>query len=141
LKTLTITRFCYADDGTFGTMNVAGYKLYTVEQPWNDNRQGVSCIPEGEYVCKPDYYHRGGYPAIEITDVPGGRSRILMHKANWPHQLRGCIAPVWDWGCVNDIVGGPNSGKAFDLLMEHYGQDAFYLSITHKEIQFAPFWQ
>jgi hypothetical protein len=131
---LTITRFCYADTGTFGMMTVSGYHLYTVEQPWNGNKQGASCIPEGDYTCKPAYYHRGGYKAIEIFGnnpewIKDGRSKILIHKANWPHQLRGCIAPVSDWGCVSDMVGGPDSGNAFKIVMDAFGSNDFLLRI------------
>lgn len=137
---LTIERFCYAFDGTFGTVEIGGYELYTVEQPWNDNKRGASCIPEGSYTCVPSFYHRGNYKAIEIMGVPGGRTRILFHKANWPHQLRGCIAPVSDWGCVSDMIGGPNSGNAFAILMEHFGDHEFQLEVTSKIIDFTEFW-
>lgn len=128
-RRLVITRFCYASDGTYGTMTVGGYQLFTVEQAWNNNRVGASCIPEGTYRCAPSYYHRGGYPAIEVFGVPGGRTRILFHKANWPHQLRGCIAPVSDWGCVSDMVGGADSARAFQILMDNYGDREFDLEI------------
>lgn len=137
---LTITRFCYAPDGTFGSMTIDGYDLYTIEQPWNNNKKGASCIPEGLYTCVPSFYHRGGYKAVEITGVPGGRTRILFHKANWPHQLRGCIAPVSDWGCVNDMIGGPDSGNAFTIFMDHYGDHSFVLLVTHTTIDFEDHW-
>lgn len=129
MKTLAIERFAYTPEGTFGRMTINGYTLYTVEQPWNGNLVGASCIPQGVYECVPSYYHRGGYKAVEVTGV-AGRSQIKIHKANWPHQLRGCIAPVSDFGCVSDMVGGSNSSRAFKMFMEEYGSERFTLRIT-----------
>ncbi len=131
---LVIERFCYAEDGTFGRYSLGGYHWFTIEQPWNNNMAGASCIPEGSYICKPDFFHRGNYKSVEITDVPGGRSRILFHKANWPHQLRGCIAPVSEWGCVGDMVGGPNSKRAFDFFMAELGSKVFKLKVTRTDL-------
>lgn len=126
---VTLERFAYAPSGTFGMMSLpSGMTLFTAEQPWNDNRPRRSCIPEGEYWCKPRRYNRGDYDAIEILDVEG-RKHILFHKANWPHQLMGCIAPGVSFGCVSGMVGVPSSGTAFDALMKELGTKKWRLNI------------
>lgn len=121
----------YTDLGTWGRMTVADVTLYTVERPWLNNQPNVSCIPQGVYTCRPRRYYKGRYPAIEITGVPH-RSHILFHKANWPHQVKGCIAPVSDLGVIKGklLWAGLASKPAFDLLMEHYGTRQFTLRIA-----------
>ncbi len=125
---LTLTRFCHADFGTFGEMVVAGKRLYTVERPWLDNRPMVSCIPPGRYQCRPRRFFRGGYDAIEVCEVPD-RTHILFHRANRPHELAGCIAPTSTLGCLGGEWAGLNSGAAFDVLMQECGEREFELVI------------
>ena len=63
---------------------------YALERLWDDNKRRVSCIPSGTYKTKP--YSSKKYPNVcEITDVEG-RDKILIHSANYPWQLQGCIA-------------------------------------------------
>lgn len=62
---------------------------YTVERPWLDNKPFVSCIPEGEYICK--RYSSTKYPnTFQVTGVHG-RTKILFHVANWAKDVQGCI--------------------------------------------------
>lgn len=66
---------------------------YTIELPWRDNEQSVSCIPEGRYRLAKRYSKRYGRHLL-VQEVPG-RSLILLHPANDAlEELRGCIAPV-----------------------------------------------
>lgn len=93
--------------GVFGRMLVDG-KLFarTCEQPWRDNQKGHSCIPEGDYELRPHNSAKHGLtvsfhnPALNVYAEPGdippdidGRSVCLIHAANWPSQLQGCVAP------------------------------------------------
>ena len=117
LEYLTIYRFCMAEFGTFGEYLLDGMRFYTVERPWLNNQTSVSCIPEGTYQCKHRLYHRGGYHAIEILNVPG-RTHILFHKANLPDELAGCIAPVSRLGIYKGKWAGLSSKNSFDYLMD-----------------------
>jgi len=130
MNRLTLVRWCLGDFGTFGWLEIAGRTVHTVERAWADNQPNVSCIPEGVYACVPGRYNRGGYDAIEVLDVPG-RSLIKFHKANWPSQLAGCIAPNVEVrpGTIACPMRGYNSAGAFRLLMEHYGHREFELEI------------
>jgi hypothetical protein len=130
MKELVLTGFAYSPHGAFGSMLVDGVMLYTVEDAWNDNKVGVSCIPEGVYTCRPRPFYRGGYDAIEITNVPG-RSHILFHIGNTSSDLRGCIAPGMGLGFLNGLWAVVSSRKAFSLLMEHFGGEEFKLVITN----------
>lgn len=105
--------------------------MYSIECPWLDNKVNLSSIPDGVYICKPDYYHGGDYPAVEITGVPG-RTRILFHMANWPYQLKGCIAlnariGPGNWACP---MRGFSSKPAFEHFMAHFGSEDFLLNLT-----------
>jgi len=92
--------------GTFGQLRIAGQRFcFTCEQPWNDNLQGRSCIPAGDYELLPYespehgstvVFHNpalGVYGWAELIP-PGetGRTVCEIHSANWPFQLKGCVA-------------------------------------------------
>jgi hypothetical protein len=133
MRDLDLTRFCYAPNATFGSMIVDGIRLFTIENPWLDNRRGVSCIPEGEYVCRPRHFHRGDYPAIEILDIPD-RSHILFHKANVADDVNGCIGVGVSLGCLSGKWAVRHSSQGFAVLMKAYGTQSFNLRILPWKI-------
>ncbi len=114
VRKATLTRYETGDEGTFGILTIGdpaapAFRCYTVELPWRENRNGVSCIPTGEYLFKwrtdsPKHgscYEEWDNPATpEAEDVPG-RSNVQIHAANlagdmekgFISQLLGCIAP------------------------------------------------
>jgi len=123
-------------NGTFGQMSIDGaHFCATCEQPWNDNIQGHSCIPVGDYQLLPYespahgptvVFHNpdlGIYGTPEMIP-PGqkGRSLCEIHNANWPFQLKGCVA-------VGEIVtiippngrGVTNSVATLHELMQRWG--------------------
>jgi hypothetical protein len=86
--------------------------LQTMECPWIPDaagacgRPGASCIQPGAYTLIPRATEaRGGHwilkgPPLGVycypQDIPAGcygRSLVLVHAANWAHELMGCIAP------------------------------------------------
>jgi hypothetical protein len=95
-----------SNTGTFGRLLVDdGLFCATCEQPWNDNMEGASCIPEGDYDLIPFESPAHGHtfvfhnPALNIYGTPAmmpagvhGRSLCEIHNANWPFQLKGCVA-------------------------------------------------
>ena len=110
---LTLTRWGSTPHGTFGAMDVDGLTLYTVERPWLDNRRNISCIPAGKYPLRSRKYYRGGYDAIEVTEVPG-RSLILFHRGNTMSNSQGCILPGMDLGYLNP--GGIHEGGLWAVM-------------------------
>jgi hypothetical protein len=98
-----------AVDGTPGRWinPVTGNWWDSIELEWLNNQEGLSCIPEGEYLVQmqPHPLHGSlgalvGMPGMcyEIMNVPG-RTAILVHIANWAGQensgektdLLGCV--------------------------------------------------
>jgi hypothetical protein len=84
----------YFDHGTNGMLMKDGVVLCrTIELPWKENEQGISCIPEGKYLIQKRYSEHLGWHLI-VKDVPH-RDLILIHPANDAlKELKGCIAPV-----------------------------------------------
>lgn len=77
-------------DGWFGKLFDGDRRLcFTVEKRWHNNQQQVSCIPEGTYRALKRVSAKYGHH-WHILDVDG-RDLILIHNANWAHQLLGCI--------------------------------------------------
>ena len=61
----------------------------TLEHPWKQNAPFISCIPTGEYICKP--YSSAKYPNTwQICDVKD-RDFVLIHWGNFLKDTQGCI--------------------------------------------------
>lgn len=99
-ETLTIVRFAAEPDQTLGAGVLLSkhldtlFQFKTVELPWKDNQRRISCIPAGTYTAIKHHSPKFG-PCLWLQDVPG-RSEILIHPANFWHDLLGCIAPGED---------------------------------------------
>lgn len=87
---LVLVRTESTADGVFGQLVVGHSQLCTMEDDWNNNLPGESCIPDGHYPLRRTMYYHGGYETFEICDVPG-RSRILIHRANTEEDVKGCV--------------------------------------------------
>ncbi len=102
---------------TLGTLTLPnGWECSTIERPYLNNQVNISSIPAGTYQVAP--FSGNKYKDVyQILDVPD-RTYILIHVANWSHQLHGCIAVGGKHGTLNnlDIVTG--SRAAFTELKE-----------------------
>jgi hypothetical protein len=103
----------YFPEGTQGTLEWNGTLVcYTIELPWLNNQQRVSCIPEGEYVLQKRFSPKFKWN-LHLRNVPG-RDLILIHPANDARtELLGCIAPV---SKHTGIGKGSLSRKALEKL-------------------------
>lgn len=118
--------------GTFGVLcDEFGNEICkTIERPWLDNQQRVSCIPDGEYDLIPHQSPRFGQCyAIDgeqhgVTIFgPSQRTHILIHVANRVDQLQGCIGVGMDFGVLKDKQGRNqwavlDSRTAFGVVMK-----------------------
>ncbi len=130
----------YHDDRTLGYMTLeSGARLATIERPWLNNQPMVSCIPEGVYkihLRESSVINRtthGKYlHGWEVTGVPN-RSFIMIHIANFPHELEGCIGVGLKHGMLDREMAVRQSGAAFDLLMhELAARPEWYLEIKKR---------
>lgn len=110
---ITLTRFLYAADATLGIMVRNDLVIAcTVERPWANNLNKVSCIPTGLYQCDSFISPHNGNVWL-LKDVPN-RAMIEIHSANFAYELEGCIA-VGD-GFFPDKRGVMNSRKKLNDL-------------------------
>jgi hypothetical protein len=134
---LQLLRTYHADgQGTNGELHHEGQKICsTIELPWRDNKNNISCIPEGSYLLLAREAHRR-ITHLVVFGVPG-RSFIFLHPAkNALTELRGCIAPVME-------ITGPGKGEqaeaALDKLMQLVSgplkrHEAVWLHISEQPI-------
>jgi len=121
MDTVVLTRYGSTPMGTFGQIVVNGFKTYTVERPWMDNKRCISCIPGNRtYQMSLGTYNRGGYPAWELLDVPD-RDYIKIHRANHSDQLKGCIALGLRLGYVEGRWAVTSSHSAYTGFMAAMG--------------------
>ena len=117
-----ILRRRYFEEGTFSTLHRQdGSKVCcVVERPDLNNVPSKSCVVEGTYDLLP---HRspkfGDCYALESKTLgvtrfeKSLRTHVLIHKANVPSDLQGCLAPGIDFGYVNyfPLDGSSSSNK------------------------------
>lgn len=92
MNTATLKRGKGDSKETLGTQilhrNGQSMTVSTVELPWLNNQQNVSCIPIGTYLCKWTPFHDTHH--YELQNVPG-RTGIFMHNGNYYSDSLGCI--------------------------------------------------
>lgn len=120
--------------------------LWTIERPWKGNERGESCIPEGRYrlewhsptgVTLPSGWE-GTWALVNedlgvshYPDPDSERDLILLHVANYPDDVEGCIG----WGLRHithdNRLMVTHSMAAVDHLLEriHHNQ------VTHIDIE------
>ena len=85
------------EQGTFGVIVAGDFECCSLELPWHDNRNCISCIPTGTYEAQFIVSSTYG-PCYWIRGVPG-RSEILIHTGNlagdesegWKSHSAGCV--------------------------------------------------
>jgi hypothetical protein len=88
---VTLVRNISDEAGTYGVITCpSGLSFVTLELVWNNNIPFASCIPTGIYKVKWTKHPIHGW-VFQIMDVPN-RSDCLIHSANIPIQLKGCVA-------------------------------------------------
>lgn len=113
-----LIRVEYAEDVTLGILKINGKLVcWVLEEPWRDNQQDVSCIPEGEYELEYEYSPSKGRALWTIVDVPG-RSYVRIHIGNTVDDTEGCPLTGTSPGRLNGKRAVLGSKKAFNKFME-----------------------
>lgn len=99
MRTITLKRLCFNDDGTYGVFIEDKIPFMNVlEESWRDNAKGISCIPEGTYTVK--RYSSPKHPdSWQVMNVPT-RDYILIHTGNTEADIEGCLLLGMEWGTV-----------------------------------------
>jgi len=110
----------------------------TLEEEERGNKPRVSCIPADLYVCKRQWFNKGGYETFEITNVPG-RSDILFHAGNTEEASLGCVLVGKSVGFleINDEDSGLPTRKLaiLDSKKAHKEFMAFFDGVTEWELE------
>ncbi|PKH06403.1 DUF5675 family protein [Moritella sp. Urea-trap-13] len=129
----------YFEQGTYSTLHREdGSKVCCfVERPMLNNKASESCIVEGTYNAMPHQSPKFGAcyaleaPALGVTrNGPSLRTHILIHKANSPQDLLGCLAPGVAFGFVHNEWAVLNSTAAFNALIAEFAGEIISLSIS-----------
>lgn len=76
-------------DCTLGRLQVGGFRCFTLELPWDNNKRGVSCIPAGDYPVS--HYLSPKHGRVLLLHGVPGRTYIEIHSGNYTRQIEGCI--------------------------------------------------
>lgn len=85
---ITLNTWCM-DDCTLGRLSFGNFHCFTLELPWKNNENNISCVPAGIY-----RYHRYLSPSkgkvLLLEDVPD-RTYVEIHAGNFTRDILGCI--------------------------------------------------
>ncbi|WP_188746610.1 DUF5675 family protein [Parapedobacter defluvii] len=106
---------------TMGYLIANGEVLcYTLELPWKDNLNNVSCIPPGTYSGILRYDKADGW-RIQLENVPN-RTGVQIHMGNYTREIKGCVLVGTGANVGNCSV--QNSALAYSRLKKaFYGTD------------------
>lgn len=82
IEATLIQRISTNDEGTLGKLTLLGKSFFTLELPWLNNANSISCIPEGIYTVKWTKSPRLKKFTYEILGVPN-RAGIRIHGGNF----------------------------------------------------------
>ena len=130
LPTVRIIRVEEKNDGAFGALTICDHAFcVTLELPDKLNKQNISNIPQGQYVCKKVISPKFG-ETFQVMNVVN-RSMILLHKGNILRDIRGCIILAQHFGKLGKNRAVLNSGTTFREFMRIMKDvDEFNLTIV-----------
>lgn len=128
MTTLTIQRTYYPSYTRGDVLTETGEILIkTQELPNLGNKNDISCIPEGKYICKRFRHPVKGwiYKVLNVVN----RSYIYFHSGNFTSEILGCIETGDSYGMIGGKPAILNSKAALQKLLNYAG-DEFTLIIT-----------
>lgn len=101
----------------------------TLEPPWRDNEENVSCIPVGKYVCIRVHSPKFG-ETFEVQDVGNGRTLVRFHWGAISKDTEGCVVLGLSFAMWPEGPGVRDSKVAFKRFMDRLvGKEEFNLEI------------
>ena len=123
MKRITLVTVGQSTRGTFGVLRVGQVPFaLTLEKPWSDNQQNISCIPMGVYRCVRVQSPRFG-KTFEVTQVPG-RTHILFHRGNYLEDTEGCILVAEEFSGTYEKPMIVSSHRGFMEMMKLLQDDS-----------------
>jgi hypothetical protein len=148
LKRLRLRRDEYSGPSTTGLLHFDDHVLHTLERPWlptdPGGRPNESCVPAGHYQLI-NHKRPNGDDVVALVNhglgvyyLPDerpngvGRSLILIHVANYVHQIVGCIAPGMGATVTDQGRMVTSSRQAMGILMDWIDGDDVDLIIEEQ---------
>jgi hypothetical protein len=89
MEKVTLTRHLVSNRGIIGYLHYKNKRIATtLENKWHHNFEKVSCIPEGEYICREDNTGKFQWWAVEGVIA---RENVEIHEGNKVDDTLGCI--------------------------------------------------
>ena len=127
-KKVIVLRTFENDKQTLGTISVTDgngviFVARTLELPDKNNKNNISCIIPGKYLCKYTLSPSFNKKTYEITSVPG-RAGVRIHSGNYYSQVRGCILLGNAHKDINadkelDVIHSGDTLKEFERIMNY----------------------
>ena len=135
-----LIRTGFSDQGTNGMLVMNDFNCFTLELPWRDNNQSISCIPQGQY--KVIQRASPKYGKIYWVTKVQGRSYILIHSGNYAGDVskgykthvRGCILLGQKMGTLGGQKAVLNSRVTVNKFMRLSGMQPFNLHVIGQGV-------
>lgn len=129
---LELIRVGQSSRGTFGVIRRGQVPfVLTLERPWVNNEQSLSCIPAGRYRCRRIRSPKFG-DTFEIMNVPN-RTHVLFHWGNLLEDTEGCILVGEEFSGTYDKPMIVASKRGFlELMQITDGEQEFDLNIVES---------
>lgn len=118
---VSILRFNnYTKSGIFGVLSIGAVPFcFTKELPWKNNKNEVSCIPDGIYKCV-SYKSKKWGNTYMLEGVPN-REYVEFHWGNYLRDSHGCILLGHSFSITPEgeimITRSKNTFETFMVLM------------------------
>lgn len=114
---LDLIRVGSSSRGTFGVLRYGMVPfVLTLEPPWKNNQQKISCIPPGRYTCRRVRSPRFGW-TFQIMDVPE-RTHVLFHRGNFLYETEGCVLVAEEFSGTWDKPFLASSERGFNEFLK-----------------------
>lgn len=127
---LLITRTIFGAKQTLGQLSVYDanddflFNCKTLELPYLNNEQNISCIPNGSYSGSRQVHPKFG-KCIFIFTV-SNRTGIYIHAGNFHNQIRGCVLVGKHFKDINKdglrdvVVSRDTLDQLYNLMDNHF---------------------
>lgn len=137
MKKGTLTRIQRDTKQTLGYLDIYNktgriYTCKTLELPYLDNAENISCIPEGIYLC--EIYTSPSKGEVYKLRYVVGRTFIEIHAGNFYTDIRGCILVGEEFTYINNDgkLDVTNSRNTLEDLKIATNKEPFYLTIINQ---------
>lgn len=130
---LELNRFGEIHQATIGVLLInKEFFSYTLERPWLNDKNDISCIPTGIYTVKltESARFKRVLPQI-LMPVGSKRTGIRMHSASYVSELEGCVSCGYEYYLTPSKVVLTRSRDAIkDLISRMSEESVITLRIT-----------